>query len=149
NKWSFMSSSSDGNRIVTRAGGSSPPSYPRLTLRSKTFLHCAHALCRSNGEGFGGGPKPPPTTGLDLEHAPDLHREAHVTLELQLAGHEGHLPRQLPADHVEPVLRRHAEGQRRIGGGARRHRALPILDRRMPRAALVAADVVLDRRIDA
>src|SRR5213594_3925417 len=48
---------------------------------------------------------------LGLEEAAELHGQPHVSLELQLAGHEGHLAVELAADHVEPVGRGHGHGE--------------------------------------
>src|SRR5215813_9984648 len=39
---------------------------------------------------------------LGLEQARQLHGQAHVTLQLELAGHEGHLAVELARGHVEP-----------------------------------------------
>src|SRR6185503_122406 len=43
---------------------------------------------------------------LHGEHRAQLHREAHVALDLELAGHEEHLARLLAGKHVQPVLGR-------------------------------------------
>src|SRR5262249_37008312 len=84
-----------------------------------------------------------------LEEALHLHREPHVARDLQLAAHEGHLPVELPHDHVDVVRRRHRE--RHVGGrgGALRHVGLPVLDGHVPVTAVVAAQVELDRRVHA
>src|SRR5215470_8886182 len=66
---------------------------------------------RAIGTTAEGGRAPFRAASSYLEQAPDLHRQPHVALQLELARHERHLAGQLAADHVEPVLRRHAQGE--------------------------------------
>src|SRR5215472_18248717 len=53
----------------------------------------------------------PGRTTLGLEQARQLHGQAHVALEFELAGHESHLPVELARGHIEPVARRHGHGE--------------------------------------
>src|SRR2546428_8974580 len=91
---------------------------------------------------------PAPLSYLDLEEAPHLHGEAHVAFELELARHEGHLAIELAADHVQPVLGGHGDGQVRRGRWPRVHGAGAVLDHGVPGAAALAADLVLDGLVD-
>src|SRR6266508_4925808 len=77
---------------------------------------------------------------LHLEDAADLHGQPHIALQLELAGHEGHLAGELAPGHVDPVLRGHGEREIGIGSGAGVDRTSPVLDHGMPGAALVPAE---------
>src|SRR5215468_527110 len=129
--------------IRSSLGGTSPIQslwYAALTL-------CVKKLTAAS---IHGKRRPPDSEAtLRLEQAPQLHGQAHVPLELELAGHESHLAIELAPDHVEPVAGRHGHGEVRGGGGARVHRAGAVLDDSVPRAPAVAADVVLDGPVDA
>src|SRR5215470_11248133 len=120
-----------------------------VIVKSSSFM--APILSPSDASRQQVGPRKgakPPSELLDLEQAPDLHGEAHVPLQFQLAGHEGHLPGELAPGHVEPILRGHGEGEVRVGGGALAHVARAVLDHRVPGASLTAGDVVLDDGVD-
>src|SRR6266849_52193 len=81
------------------------------------------------------------------DHLLQLHREAHVALDLQLPAHERHLRVHLPADDVHEVAGGRGHGALGPPGGARGHRAglLGQVDR--PDAAVVAGDVELVYRV--